>query len=87
VSYTDGRSLKTITMDGTVVFNYTVAGKAVPTVRYVARRPNKDDPEVELWIRAEDGFPVRVLLGLSAKYGVRAEINPTSLPPPLKRQG
>ncbi len=85
ISYTDGRSLKTVTFDGTVVFNHAVAGATVPTIRYVARRATRDDPEIELWTRAEDGFPVRVRLGLSGKYGVRGEVNPTSLPPPFKR--
>jgi hypothetical protein len=85
IAYTDGRSLKTVTFDGTVVFNHVVAGATVPTIRYVARRATRDDPEIELWTRAEDGFPVRVRLGLSGKYGVRAEVNPTSLPPPFKR--
>ena len=85
IAYTDGRALKTVTFDGTAVFNHLVAGTAVPTIRYVARRATRDDPEIELWTRAEDGFPVRVRLGLSGKYGVRAEVNPISLPPPFKR--
>lgn len=85
ISYTDGRSLKTVTLDGTVVFNHVVAGATIPTIRYVARRATRDDPEIELWTRAADGFPVRVRLGLSGKYGVRAEVDSTSLPPLFKR--
>jgi len=85
ISYTDGRSLKTATFDGTVVFNHVVAGTTIPTIRYVKRKASPNDPEIELWTRAEDGFPVRVRLGLGEKYGVRAEVNATSLPPPFKR--
>lgn len=86
IAYTDGRSLKTATFDETVVFNHVVAGASIPTVRYVARRASRDDPEIELWVRAEDGFPVRVRLGLSGKYGVRAEVNPASPLPPVFRR-
>lgn len=83
-AYTDGRSLRTVTLDPTVVFNHTVLGKPVPTVRYVSRRSAAKDADLELWIRAEDGFPVRLRIA-SGRYGGRAEANPTQLPPPFKR--
>lgn len=84
-AYTDGRFLRTLTVDPTVVFNHSVAGKPVPAVRYVSRRLSPKDAEVELWIRAEDGFPLRLRLS-SARYGVRGEANLTELPPVFKRQ-
>lgn len=83
-AYTDGRSLRTVTLDPTVVFNHTVLGKPVPTVRYVSRRTAAKDADLELWIRAEDGFPVRLRIA-SSRYGGRAEANPTQLPPPFRR--
>ncbi len=83
-AYTDGRSLRTVTLDPTVVFNHTVLGKPVPTVRYVSRRSAAKDADLELWVRAEDGFPVRLRVA-SARYGVRAEANPTQLPPPFRK--
>ena len=84
-AYTDGRFLRTLTVDPTVVFNHVVAGKPVPTVRYVSRRLSPKDADVELWIRAEDGFPLRIRLS-SARYGVRGEANVIELPPVFKRQ-
>lgn len=83
-AYTDGRSLRTVTLDPTVVFNHTVLGKPVPTVRYVSRRTAAKDADLELWIRAEDGFPVRLRIA-SARYGVRAEANPTQLPAAFRK--
>lgn len=83
-AYTDGRSLRTVTLEPTVVFNHTVLGKPVPTVRYVSRRTAAKDADLELWIRAEDGFPVRLRIA-SGRHGGRAEANPTQLPPPFKR--
>jgi hypothetical protein len=84
-AYTDGRFLRTMTVDPTVVFEHRVAGKPVPTVRYVSRRAGPKDAEIELWIRAEDGFPLRIRLS-SARYGVRGEANLVELPPVFKRQ-
>lgn len=84
-AYTDGRFLRTLTVDPTVVFEHRVAGKPVPTVRYVSRRVGPKDAEVELWIRAEDGFPLRIRLS-SARYGVRGEANLIELPPVFRRQ-
>lgn len=84
-AYTDGRFLRTMTLDPTVVFEHRVAGKPVPTVRYVSRRGGPKDAEVELWIRAEDGFPLRIRLS-SARYGVRGEANLIEPPPVFKRQ-
>lgn len=83
-AYTDGRTLRTVTLDPTVVFNHVVLGKPVPTVRYVSRRTRAKDADLELWIRAEDGFPVRLRIA-SSRYGGRAELNPTLLPPPLRK--
>ncbi len=84
-AYTDGRFLRTMTIDPTVVFEHRVGGTAVPTVRYVSRRIGPKDAEVELWIRAEDGFPLRIRL-TSARYGLRGEANLTELPPVFKRK-
>ena len=84
VAYTDGRFLRTLTVDPTIVFSHTVAGKSVPAVRYVSRRAGPKDAEIELWIRAEDGFPLRLRLS-SSRYGVRGEANLVELPPPFKR--
>jgi hypothetical protein len=84
-AYTDGRFLRTMTVDPTVVFEHRVAGRPVPTVRYVSRRAGPKDAEIELWIRAEDGFPLRIRLS-SARYGVRGEANLVELPPVFKRQ-
>jgi hypothetical protein len=84
LAYTDGRNLRTAVFDGTVVFPYEVAGQKVPTVRFVARRPSPTSPEIEIWVRAEDGYPVRIKVGLSAKYGVRADAVATTLPAPRR---
>lgn len=73
-----------MTLDPTVVYDHAVLGKPVPTVRYVSRRASARDAELELWIRAEDGFPLRVRIA-SARYGVRADANPVALPPPFRR--
>ena len=84
LAYTDGRTLRTAVFDGTIVFPYEVAGQKVQTVRYVARRPTPTSPEIEIWVRADDGFPVRVKVGLSAKYGIRADAIATRLPTPMR---
>ena len=84
-AYTDGRFLRTMTIDPTVVFDHRVGGTSVPTVRYVSRRKGPKDAEVELWIRAEDGFPLRIGL-TSARYGLRGEANLIELPPIFKRK-
>ena len=84
LAYTDGRALRTAVFDSTVVFPYEVAGQKVQTVRFVARRPTPTSPEIEIWVRADDGYPVRVKVGLSAKYGVRADVVATALPAPRR---
>jgi hypothetical protein len=84
-AYTDGRFLRTLTIDPTVVFEHRVGGTSVPTVRYVSRRVGPKDAEVELWIREEDGFPLRIRL-TSARYGLRGEANLIELPPVFKRK-
>jgi hypothetical protein len=83
-AYTDGRFLRTITVDPTVVFNHTVAGKSVPAVRYVSRRTGPKDADIELWVRAEDGLPLRMRLSCP-RYGARGEANLVELPPVFKR--
>jgi len=62
IAYTDGRRLKSLVFDRTAPIAHSVAGELTSVARYVARRPDPKDPEVEIWVREADGFPVRIRL-------------------------
>jgi hypothetical protein len=83
VAYTDAKSVKLAGFRVTRE-NLTVAGTTVATTRLTSASSNPDDPRIEIWLRNEDGFPLRVRVGVSAQYGAIADQQIKSIPPIFK---
>jgi hypothetical protein len=83
VAYTDAKSVKLagfrITRE-----NLAVAGATVATTKLTSASSNPNDPRIELWLRNEDSFPLRVRVGVSARYGAIADQTIKALPPVFK---
>jgi hypothetical protein len=80
VAYTDAKSIKLagfrITRE-----RLTVAGTSVATTRLSSAPANPDDPRIDIWLRDEDSFPLRVRVGVSAAYGAIADQQIKAIPP------
>jgi hypothetical protein len=83
LAYTDGKALREVSFKP-VAENLTVAGGSVATTRLTSAPKTRDDPTIEIWLRNEDGFPLRVRVGLGSKYGVVADQQIKTLPPLVK---
>jgi hypothetical protein len=75
----DGKNIKTTT------FAVSKESVAVPSGKWDAvklTRINKaaGDAAIDLWIRASDGAPVRLRVGMNEKYGVLLDFKSTALP-------
>ncbi len=83
VAYTDAKSVK---LAGFRVSreDLTVAGTKVATTRLTSAPRSANDPLIEIWLRNDDGFPLRVKVGLSAQYGAVADQQIKTLPPLFK---
>lgn len=68
VAATDGLSTRLLVLDPHDD-QVEIGGRKIAATRWV-RRPSADGGSFELWVRKEDGFPLRVRLGLSSKYGI-----------------
>ena len=80
VAYTDGRAVRIATFRPRNE-SLRVGTTDVPTVRLSSVQRTTSDPLIEIWMRASDGFPLRVRLGLSYQYGAIADQWITQLPP------
>lgn len=61
----------------------TFAGQTFPAVKFTRLLVPGEDATLEFWVRKADGMPIRLLVGLSGKYGVTVDIYPRSLHPIL----
>ena len=80
VAYTDGKSIKLAGFRVTKE-DLTVAGTKVATTRLVSAPRSANEPLIEIWLRNEDSFPLRVRVGMSAQYGAVADQIIKTLPP------
>lgn len=69
VAATDGLSTRYFVLDPHED-SVTVDGHAIPATRWTRRITHAGDAGLELWVRKSDGFPLRLRLGLSDKYGL-----------------
>lgn len=83
VAYTDGRAVRIATFQPRNE-NLRVGSTDVAAVRLTSSQRSAADPLIEIWMRASDGFPLRVRLGLSYQYGAIADQWITQLPPPFR---
>lgn len=68
IAATDGLSTRLLVLDPSDD-QVDIDGRKIPAIHWI-RRPHADGGSFELWVRKEDGFPLRLRLGLSAKYGI-----------------
>lgn len=83
VAYTDAKSVKLAGFRVTRE-NLTVADTRVATTKLTSASSNAADPRIEIWLRNEDSFPLRVRVGVSTQYGAVADQTIKSLPPLFK---
>jgi hypothetical protein len=83
LAITDGKSVKNAVFDVTREM-LRITSERVETLKLVRRRVEADDAAITLWLRAEDGVPMRILLGLNARYGVAIDQQRETLPPVLR---
>lgn len=50
------------------------------SIKLTRRVVNKDDASVEYWLRASDGLPLRVRIGMSQRYGAVLDLTATKIP-------
>lgn len=83
VAYTDAKSVH---LAGFRVTRETleVAGSNVAVTRLTSAPRTAKDPQIDIWLRNEDSFPLRVRVGLSAQWGAVADQLIRSLPPIFK---
>ncbi len=80
VAFTDGRAVRIATFRPRNE-PLRVGSADVPTVRLTSVQRTASDPVIEIWMRASDGFPLRVRVGLSYQYGAIADQWITQVPP------
>lgn len=64
----------------------TFDGQTFPGVKFTRVLTPGEDATLEFWVRKADGVPIRLLIGLSGKYGVTIDIYPRKLPALLTAQ-
>lgn len=62
----------------------TFDGQTFPGVKFTRQLTPGEDASLEFWVRKADGVPIRLLIGLSGKYGVTVDIYPRKTPPLLQ---
>jgi len=80
VAYTDGKSVRLVGFRP-ARDSLTVAGTTVAATRLASAGNNPADPRIEIWLRNEDSFPLRVRVSMSAQYGAMADQQIKALPP------
>ena len=83
-SLSDGKSIKNATFD--VKKDETqLNASLVPCVKLTRRIVSPDDASVEYWLRATDGLPLRVRIGMSQRYGAVLDLKATRVPEKVAR--
>ena len=65
----------------------TVSGETFSCVRFSRVLVPGEDASLDVWVRKADGAPVRMSIGLSAKYGATIDVRTRRLPPALLTKG
>jgi hypothetical protein len=85
LAITDGKSVKVATFD--VMHDAVRIGTvSVNSIKLVRRRNDPDDAAISLWLRVEDCVPMRMTVGLNARYGASIDQVRESIPPVLHWQ-
>ena len=79
VHFSDGKSLKTATFD-VLKESIKVPAGSMDAVKLTRRIVGKEDARIELWVRASDGLPVRLRVGMNEKYGALLDMKASQLP-------
>jgi Protein of unknown function (DUF3108) len=75
----DGKSIKTASF-GVIKETVTVPSGKWDTVKLTRVNKAAGDAAIDLWLRASDGAPVRLRVGMNEKYGVLLDFKSTVLP-------
>jgi len=83
VAYTDGKSVK-LAGFRVAAGSLTVDGRKVAVTHLTSAPREAREPKIEIWLRTEDSFPLRVRVGVSAQYGAVVDQKIKTLPPIFK---
>lgn len=83
VAFTDGKSVRSVSFKA-AADSVVVGGTTVAATRLTSTAKTRDDPAIDIWLRNDDGFPLRVRVGLGSKYGAVADQRIKALPPLVK---
>jgi hypothetical protein len=83
VAATDGRKLRQFALNAAedVV---AIGNKNVMALRLTRTRLEGNDAALDIWLRKEDGMPLRIRVGLDKKYGIVLDQKLAELPPIVK---
>ena len=54
----------------------TFLGQKTAVVRFSRKRKSADDEGIEFWVRKRDGLPIRIMVTMSKKYGLKIDAAP-----------
>jgi hypothetical protein len=75
----DGKSIKQAVFDVSKETLALPTGKT-DTIKLTRRLASKGDASVEYWLRASDGLPLRMRIGMNERYGVILDMIATTIP-------
>lgn len=79
VSFSDGKSIKQATFDVQKVSLKLPSGQW-ETIKLTRRIASSDDASVEYWLRATDGIPLRIRIGMNQRYGAVLDMKSIKVP-------
>ncbi len=79
VALSDGKAIKQATFDVHSEPLKLAAGQW-NTIKLTRRVSDRDDASVECWLRATDGVPLRVRIGMNQRYGAVLDLKVTKVP-------
>ncbi|HWX02847.1 hypothetical protein [Collimonas sp.] len=79
VTLSDGKSIKQATFD-VHSESLSLPSGQWQAVKLTRRIASADDASVECWLRASDGVPLRVRIGMSQRYGAILDLKSTKVP-------
>lgn len=75
----DGKGIKTASF-GVIKESVTVPSGKWDAVKLTRVNKSSGDAAIDLWLRASDGVPVRLRVGMNEKYGVLLDFKSTQVP-------
>lgn len=75
----DGKSIKEAVFDSKRETAELPTGKS-DTIKLTRRLTEKGDASIEYWLRASDGLPLRMRIGMNERYGVVLDMIATTVP-------